>query len=147
MRFTTLNQIINKLETIQQSHAQLNGFGFGETFEISTVQENYPLMWANILTSSISGKTLSLALGVLILDIVSDDNRNEKDTLSDTLSISQDVYAMLADPANEDNFLAAESVTLDPICEGFPDKVNGWLRTVNVELAYESNRCQIPFKQ
>ena len=97
MRFTTLNQIINKLEAIQQSHAQLNGFGFGETFEISTVQENYPLMWANILTSSISGKTLSLALGVLVLDIVSDDNRNEKDILSDTLSISQDIYALLAD--------------------------------------------------
>lgn len=147
MRFTTLNQIINKLEAIQQSHAQLNGFGFGETFEISTVQENYPLMWANILTSSISGKTLSLALGILVLDIVSDDNRNEKDILSDTLSISQDIYALLADPANEDNFLASESVTLDPIFEGLPDKVNGWLMTVNVELAYESNRCQIPFKQ
>jgi hypothetical protein len=103
-------------------------------------------MWANVLTSNISGKTLSLALGVLILDIVSDDNRNEKDILSDTLSISQDVYALLADPDNEDNFLTAESITLDPIFEGLPDKVNGWLMTVNVELAYESNRCQIPLK-
>jgi hypothetical protein len=146
MKYTTLNQIINQLEAVQQSHAQLNGFGFGEVFELSTQQENYPLMWANVLTSNISEKTLTLNFGVMILDIVSDDSRNERDTMSDTLSISQDVIAMLENPTNDDNFLIGDSVTLEPLFEAFPDKVNGWLMTLSFELPFEANRCQVPIK-
>ena len=146
MKYTTLNQIINQLEAVQQSHAQLNGFGFGEVFELSTQQENYPLMWANVLTSNISEKTLTLNFGVMILDIVSDDSRNERDTMSDTLSISQDVIAMLENPTNDDSFLVGDSVTLEPLFEAFPDKVNGWLMTLAFELPFEANRCQVPLK-
>jgi hypothetical protein len=146
MNYTTLNQIINQLEAVQLSHAQLNGFGFGEVFDLSTQQENYPLMWANILTSNISEKTLTLNFGIMILDIVSDDSRNERDTFSDTLSISQDVIAMLENPTNDDSFLVGDSVTLEPLFEVFPDKVNGWLMTVAFELPFEANRCQVPLK-
>ena len=146
MKNTTLNQIINQLEAVQQSHAQLNGFGFGEVFELSTQQENYPLMWANVLTSNISEKTLTLNFGIMILDIVSDDSRNERDTMSDTLSISQDVIAMLENPTNDDSFLVGDSVTLEPLFEAFPDKVNGWLMTLSFELPFEANRCQVPLK-
>jgi hypothetical protein len=146
MKYTTLNQIINQLEAVQQSHAQLNGFGFGEVFELSTQQENYPLLWANVLTSNISEKTLTLNFGIMILDIVSDDSRNERDTMSDTLSISQDVIAMLENPLNDDSFLVGDSVTLEPLFEAFPDKVNGWLMTLSFELPFEANRCQVPIK-
>jgi hypothetical protein len=146
MKYTTLNQIINQLEAVQQSHAQLNGFGFGEVFELSTQQENYPLLWANVLTSNISEKTLTLNFGLMILDIVSDDSRNERDTMSDTLSISQDVIAMLENPTNDDSFLIGDSVTLEPLFEAFPDKVNGWLMTLSFELPFEANRCQVPLK-
>ena len=146
MKYTTLNQIINQLQSVQESHAQLNGFGFGEVFELSTQQENYPLMWANVLTSNISEKTLTLNFGIMILDIVSDDSRNERDTLSDTLSISQDVIALLENPLNDDNFLVGDSVTLEPLFEVFPDKVNGWLMTLAFELPFEANRCQVPLK-
>lgn len=146
MKYTTLNQIINQLEAVQQSHAQLNGFGFGEVFELSTQQENYPLLWANVLTSNISEKTLTLNFGIMILDIVSDDSRNERDTMSDTLSISQDVIAMLENPTNDDSFLIGDSVTLEPLFEAFPDKVNGWLMTLSFELPFEANRCQVPLK-
>jgi hypothetical protein len=146
MKYTTLNQIINQLEAVQESHAQLNGFGFGEVFELSTQQENYPLLWANVLTSNISEKTLTLNFGIMILDIVSDDSRNERDTMSDTLSISQDVIAMLENPTNDDSFLVGDSVTLEPLFEAFPDKVNGWLMTLSFELPFEANRCQVPLK-
>ena len=146
MKYTTLNQIINQLQAVQESHAQLNGFGFGEVFELSTQQENYPLMWANVLTSNISEKTLTLNFGIMILDIVSDDSRNERDTLSDTLSISQDVIALLDNPINDDRFLLGDSVTLEPLFEVFPDKVNGWLITLAFELPFEANRCQVPLK-
>ena len=82
----------------------------------------------------------------MILDIVSDDSRNERDTMSDTLSISQDVIAMLENPTNDDSFLVGDSVTLEPLFEAFPDKVNGWLITLSFELPFEANRCQVPLK-
>ena len=145
MNYYSLNQVINLCEVIAGSHQQIKQFGFGENFDISTEQQNYPLMWASVGPSTIAGKTLSLGMVILILDIVSDDGRNDKDILSDTLSISQDIVSMLKDPALQDDFTISDNITIEPLFEAFPDVVNGWRIDFTVDLAFESNRCQIPF--
>lgn len=145
MNYYSLNQVINLCEAIAGSHQQIKQFGFGENFDISTEQQNYPLMWASVGPSTIAGKTLSLGMVILILDIVSDDGRNDKDILSDTLSISQDIVSMLKDPALQDDFTISDNITIEPLFEAFPDVVNGWRIDFTVDLAFESNRCQIPF--
>lgn len=145
MNYYSLNQVINLCEAIAGSHQQIKQFGFGENFEISTEQQNYPLMWASVGPSTIAGKTLSLGMVILILDIVSDDGRNDKDILSDTLSISQDIVSMLKDPALQDDFTIGDNITIEPLFEAFPDVVNGWRIDFTVDLAFESNRCQVPF--
>jgi hypothetical protein len=141
---TSLNQIINKLEQIATNHAQINGFGFGEEYEISTQQENYPLLWANVLDSTLNDKILTVGIGILILDIVSDDDRNANDTLSDGLSIACDVYALLAqeNPLYE----VQPNVNLTPIFEAFADKVNGWRMDLTLNIVPGVNRCQVPLK-
>jgi hypothetical protein len=53
---------------------------------------------------------------------------------------------MLENPTNDDSFLIGDSVTLEPLFEAFPDKVNGWLITLAFELPFEANRCQVPLK-
>lgn len=141
---TSLNQIINQLNQIAINHAQINGFGFGEDFDISTQQEQYPLMWSNVLDSSINDKILTVGIGILILDIVSDDDRNMKDTLSDCLSIACDVYALLAQ--ENDYYEVQPSVSLTPLFEAFPDKVNGWRMDLTVNIVTGVNRCQVPLK-
>ena len=147
MQFTTLNQIINKFEQIAETHAQINGFGFGESFEISaSEQEKYPLLWVNVLASNITDRTLELRIGYMVIDIVADDNFNEKDTLSDTLSIAQDVFALISSPANQDSFEVSNQLTLTPMFEALPDKVNGWLCETAINIAYTANRCQVPTK-
>lgn len=141
---TSLNQIINKLNQIATNHAQINGFGFGEDYDISTVQESYPLMWANVLDSTINDKILTVGIGILILDIVSDDDRNMNDTLSDCLSIACDVYALLAQENNQ--YEVQPTVNLTPIFEAFADKVNGWRMDLTLNIVTGVNRCQVPLK-
>jgi hypothetical protein len=147
MQFITLNQILNILTTICQNHGQVNDFGFGEVTDIAaSEQENYPLVWADILPSQIAEKTLSLNLLIKVMDIQKADQVNERDTLSDTLSISQDIYAALNSPIYQDYFLITDSVSLTPIREGLPDNVNGWDLNIVFELAQLKDRCQIPSK-
>jgi hypothetical protein len=147
MQFYTLNQIINLFETIATNHAQINGFNFGEASDISaSEQEQYPLLWIDVIDSSIDSNTLSLNMNVKVMDIQKDDQTNERDTLSDCLSISQDVYSELTNPIYQDYFLLSFATNLVPLREALADKVNGWEMNLTFELAQERNRCQIPLK-
>jgi hypothetical protein len=147
MQFYTLNQIINLFETIATNHAQINGFNFGEVSDISaSEQEQYPLLWIDVIDSGIESNTLSLNMNVKVMDIQKDDQTNERDTLSDTLSISQDVYSALTNPIYQDYFLLSFATNLTPLREALADKVNGWEMNLTFELAQERNRCQIPLK-
>jgi hypothetical protein len=147
MQFYTLNQIINLFETIATNHAQINGFNFGEASDISaSEQEQYPLLWIDVIDSSIDSNTLSLNMNVKVMDIQKDDQTNERDTLSDCLSISQDVYSSLTNPIYQDYFLLSFATNLVPLREALADKVNGWEMNLTFELAQERNRCQIPLK-
>jgi hypothetical protein len=147
MQFYTLNQLINLFETIATNHAQINGFNFGETSDISaSEQEQYPLLWIDVIDSGIESNTLSLNMNVKVLDIQKDDQTNERDTLSDCLSISQDVYSALTNPIYQDYFLLSFATNLVPLREALADKVNGWEMNLTFELMQERNRCQIPLK-
>jgi hypothetical protein len=147
MQFYTLNQIINLFETIATNHAQINGFNFGEASDISASdQEQYPLLWIDVIDSAIESNTLSLNMNVKVMDIQKDDQTNERDTLSDCLSIAQDVYSALTNPIYQDYFLLSFATNLVPLREALADKVNGWEMNLTFELAQERNRCQIPLK-
>jgi hypothetical protein len=147
MEFYSLNQIINLFQTIATSHAQINGFNFGESYDISaSEQEQYPLLWIDVVDSAIDSNTLSLNMNVKVMDIQKDDQTNERDTLSDCLSISQDVYSALTNPIYQDYFMLQFSTNLVPLREALADKVNGWEMNLTFELAQERNRCQIPLK-
>jgi len=147
MQFYTLNQIINLFETIATNHAQINGFNFGEASDISaSEQEQYPLLWIDVIDSAIDSNTLSLNMNVKVMDIQKDDQTNERDTLSDCLSIAQDVYSSLTNPIYQDYFLLSFATNLVPLREALADKVNGWEMNLTFELAQERNRCQIPLK-
>lgn len=145
MVYTSLNQILNIIKQISQNHSQVNGYFFGEESDISaSEQELYPLVWSNLLPSSISESTLNVNISLLVLDIQKADQSNEQDTLSDTFSICQDIWAMLNSPSYYDRFQLEESVQLDIIREGLPDLVNGWRMNLTFMLPQTQNRCQVP---
>ena len=146
MVFYTLNQIINLIEQISLAHAQVNSFGFGEESSISaSEQEAYPLVWLNLQPSTITDNTFSLSLSMLVCDIVKADDENERDTLSDCLSIAQDLYAELTSPNYQDYFSIQYNVGISPVREGLPDLVNGFRIDLVLDLEQIRDRCQIPF--
>jgi len=147
MQFFTLNQIVNLFETISLNHAQINGFFFGSQDDISaSQQEYYPLLWVDVIESNIDINTTNIVINCKIMDIAKDDQSNEKDSLSDCLSIAQDVYAYLNNPIYQDYYILDLSTNLTPIREGMADKVNGFQMDLTFHLIQERNRCQIPLK-
>ena len=147
MEFYSLNQIINLIETLATNHAQINGFNFGEASDISaSEQEQYPLVWIDVLDSSIDTNTLTINMSMKVLDIQKDDQANERDTLSDCLSIAQDMYPSLTNTAYQDYFTIAYNTNLVVYREALADKVNGWEMNLQFELMQDRNRCQIPLK-
>ena len=71
MQFYTLNQIINLFEVIATNHAQINGFNFGEVSDISaSEQEQYPLLWIDVIDSGIESNTLSLNMNVKVRQLL-----------------------------------------------------------------------------
>jgi hypothetical protein len=147
MEFYSLNQIINLIETLATNHAQVNGFNFGEASDISaSEQEQYPLVWIDVLDSQIDTNTLTINMSMKVLDIQKDDQANERDTLSDCLSIAQDMYASLTNPTYQDYFTIAYNTNLVVYREALADKVNGWEMNLQFELMQDRNRCQIPLK-
>lgn len=145
MEFYTLNKIINLLESVCNDHAQVSSFEFGEEYDISaSQQEAYPLVWANVLPGNISEKTLFVNMEVMVMDVQRANQNNERDTLSDTLSIAQDIYAAMSSPLYQDYFFIQKNVNLEPMREELPDLVNGWRMNLIFELAQTRDRCQIP---
>ena len=85
-------------------------------------------------------------MSLLVCDIVRSNDNNERDTLSDCLSIAQDIYAALTNPLYGNDFELQYNSNIEPVREGLPDVVNGWRLTLAFDLMQNRNRCQIPTK-
>lgn len=127
-----------------QSHQQINSFAFGPDDEISTETVQYPRLQLWVQPSSVLDKTFTLNMSILIIDRMKQDEYNKNDTLSDTLSIARDIYALLNNPDFQDLFLLEYNVPMEPVYEGLPENVNGWRLNFALNLASLRDRCQVP---
>ena len=145
MQFYTLNSLINQFRYASQNHAQIKGFNFGRDSEIAASdQENYPLLWIDVTDSSIEGTVMTVSILMKVIDIQQPDRENEIENLSDMMSIAQDVYAAMSDPAYQDYFIIQYASTLTPIREAYSDLVNGWEMRLDFSFMQDRNRLQIP---
>lgn len=145
MKYTTLNQIINVIETISNSQGQVNSFYFGQEFNMASFdQVNYPMVWSNVLDTTFSEKVLEISMDICVLDIQKVNLTNERDTLSDTLSILRDIFAELNSDLYQDYFIIDQNSSIEAVREAFTDIVNGWRMNVKFILPQLNNRCQVP---
>jgi hypothetical protein len=139
----SLNQIVKKLETIQQNHLQLKGFKFCDIADLEAESALlYPLLWCDVRPSTFATKVVTLAIQISVLDIVKKDLSNEQDVLSDTLQIISDVVSELRNPTED--FIINDSVTATPIKDSYQDEVAGWNCLISLDIANPYNRCEIP---
>lgn len=139
----TINQVKNLLSELAQGHKQINDYGWGDVWEIAESKSiTYPLMYATIQNSNISGKTFNLSISLLFMDLVFGDEKNEDDVISDQMLICQDIIAQLRFDGYD--FTLGQNVSIAFFTERFADLVAGVRADITIALPYTADRCAVP---
>ncbi len=86
----------------------------------TTSQPTYPLMWFNVVDSSIQGRASYISFQVILADLVTDGDKNDFEIYSDLQLVAQDVVALLyKDTVKDKEFSLDESVTMTPFADRF----------------------------
>jgi hypothetical protein len=157
----SINRLIRSLKSIAEKHRQINSFGIGSLYDVTfrkllyggmpdkstiTSQPTYPLMWFNVVDSSIQGRAMYFSFQVILADLVTDGEKNDFEIYSDLQLVAQDVVGLLSkESADEKEFKLDESVTMTPFADRFEDSLNGWVLNMRIKIAYGyENSCSIP---
>lgn len=143
----TLNQIIAELTTIQENHAQLNSFFFGDPYEMGASESmTYPLLGIALLPGSISKGVNTTKFLLYVADLVNKDESNENEVLSDMQLVALDVYADFWEYLENNSIELARDAAFSSFTERWDDEVSGWQMEIEVRQFYSKDTCQIPTK-
>ena len=156
----SINRLIKSLKSIAEKHRQINSFGIGSLYDVTfrkllyggmpdknttTSQPTYPLMWFNVVDSSIQGRASYISFQVILADLVTDGDKNDFEIYSDLQLVAQDVVALLyKDTVKDKEFSLDESVTMTPFADRFEDSLNGWVLNMRIKVAYGYENCSVP---
>lgn len=156
----SINRLIRSLKRIAEKHRQINSFGTGSLYDVTfrkllyggmpdknttTSQPTYPLMWFNVVDSSIQGRASYISFQVILADLVTDGDKNDFEIYSDLQLVAQDVVALLyKDTVKDKEFSLDESVTMTPFADRFEDSLNGWVLNMRIKVAYGYENCSVP---
>lgn len=141
----SVKNIIQLFENISIAHYQLNGFGFGNIFEINGSIKpglKYNLLWVVPIDSTTTEQTKQRRFQLLVVGLVKADSSNRDAVWSDTEQIWDDVIKILRNESDAYE-LVGEPVA-NPIAEKFGDWVCGWQGEVTIQTDLNSNYCDIP---
>lgn len=145
----TLKMLYEVFNTIGASHSQINTTTIGDIFEIDLTETTYPLMHVATNTASFGQHTLNYTFQIIVMDLVSKDESNEEDVLSDTLETIGDVISLLKNQTSSfttiDDFQTevaiSPSVSCEPFTERFDNEVSGWTANISIEVGFNASQC------
>ena len=142
----TLNQIIERFETIATDHLFIERFGFGELSDIDVAGPNdvdYPLMWVVPQGADFDEQTLIYTLRVIIMDIDDTDDSKRNEIMSDTLRTLIDVVKIFK---NDDTYdwNITDTTNAVPFSQRFVDYTTGWFADIRIITDLDNNPCNIP---
>lgn len=146
----TLNQVVQKIESLALSHKQINHVFFGEVVEwLSNGEIRYPACCFDINNSVMSkeDRQIKFTFEIWFLDLVDIDvlaNGNQLDVLSDLTQIAGDFMAMLNFVDYQDYLTIVPSYNLEFYREKFEDMTIAVKTTVTIGIDYLSDRCAVP---
>ena len=141
----TLNQIIERFETIATDHLFIERFGFGELSDIDVAGPNdvdYPLMWVVPQGSDFDEQTLIYTLRVIIMDVDDTDDSKRNEIMSDTLRTLIDVVKIFK---NDDTYdwNITDTTNAVPFSQRFVDYTTGWFADIRIITDLDNNPCSI----
>lgn len=147
-----LNNIIAKLQEIQENHAQLNDFRFGNPADYGSEDSiTYPMLGAWLEPSVLSKRQFTTKLRLYVVDLVNQGASDElpeigmrNDVLSDTQLILLDVYAQLWEYFDDNSIELSPDATISHIEGGWTDAIYGWQCEIDIRQFYSRDTCQVP---
>lgn len=147
----TLKQIIYRLQTLAQSHHQINHFFIGDFDEfLANGDVSYPACFVELKPTGRISKTEKMTYYNFtfhffdLIDIATDSNNNEFEVKSDLSSIAQDYMAMLNFSDYQNDWFISMDNNFDISKYKLQDMAAGVSLDVQIATAYGSNRCQVP---
>lgn len=140
----SLNQIKAKLEELQQKHLQLNSFYFGELYDLTNTEINYPLMSATLMDGSITKGEYRNRIMLLFADLVNKGEENRTDVLSDMQLVALDIHAQLYQWGTEEGIEISTDANFYDFVDRFNDEVTGWVLEIELVQFYERDACAVP---
>lgn len=148
----TLNQVISRIETLADSHSQVQSFHFlkKEIEDFLTGDIVYPTILCDIqdgggIDARQKTATVPVTLFFLDLENMSDNSRgNTLEVWSDRISVAQDFIAMMDNGTDYKDWRVDGGVNMRFYSEKYSDYVAGVSVDLNIKLPYDVNRCQAP---
>jgi hypothetical protein len=149
MSVISYNQFLSLFKEIADKHYQIKRFGSGELSEADinkSISENqkFPVLWATPTSVTTQPNTVLYTFNLLVFDIVDKDKLNQNEVLSDTLQIILDILRILRYDNNEFNVITDPNI--EPFGGNYSEWVFGWNMTVEIEVDFQQNTCDIPYK-
>jgi len=144
---TTLNQLVENLRVIADSHLQIHAFKYGNPWEFyQSGTTNSPEMWValNSVNREVAGVT-TFNFNIVIADNVKRGEVNELEVESDIIQICEDIIAYLKHPSFGFNLPNTANITITVRTENSPKNLTTAEFQVAIRIPKAANRCQIPF--
>jgi len=140
--------VTNSITAVMNATKGVNTFTQGDIFEVDLKEITYPLAHLSYNTANFDTGTLTYSYQLIVMDLVSKNERNEDQVLSDTLNTIGDIISTLrnsdAVPLIEDyrnSFRLQDSISCEPFTERFDNEVTGWAANFSIEVEFDASAC------
>lgn len=145
----TLNQVIQRINTICTAHLQIRSFYYGLAVDfLADKTTRYPAVFLQDGGARIStnGHATTLNYRIFFCDLVhvsTDTKNNEQDVKSDMLSIAMDIVTQMNNGGYSDWALSSDN-TLQFFVEENGDMYAGCFMDFSVRIMFKQDACFIP---
>ena len=148
----TLNNLILIFQDIAKRHNQVNDFECSQDFNIATDDApTYPIIvvnptGANLPRTEMGYSSFTTTFDFQCIDLVSKDNSNRNDVLSDTMQIITDCVSELSQhPFYIDNSIdLIGNVVFSPLRGKYDEDVDGWKISLELQHPNKISFCGAP---
>jgi hypothetical protein len=144
----TLKNLIDLFEDICTENSGIMSFSFGDIWEIETKERDYVVGHLSIENAQYLNNELQYDFKFYIMDLVSKDEGNENDVLSDTLQTIGDIVSKLKNgnvPNThidfENDYRLQEGIVCQPFTERFDNDVSGWVADISIRVSFNYSAC------
>tara|TARA_R100001443_G_scaffold2640_5_gene8662 strand:+ start:4931 stop:5413 length:483 start_codon:yes stop_codon:yes gene_type:complete len=141
----TLLNIIKLYEDIASANSYIHNATFGDIFEIDLNETDYALSHLSIESANYTNHELTYSLRLYVMDLVSKDEGNENDVLSDTLQVIGDFISQFKHSTSfgdtEQDYRMNDNVSCTPFTERFDNEVSGWSADISITVSFNASAC------